>query len=412
MQHAPVTVPKSPKAPKAVEGHKAAFFSAFVGWIFDYYEVALITFLIIPIAAAFGLTAGQSALVFSITLLFLAVGGIFFGTLADKFGRKNILFWTIVIYCIGTLLRAFAWNYESFIFFTIIAAIGIGGEYGVGQTLVSETAPKDKRGWWGGLLYGGIWYGIALAALVGGLVAPVIGWRWTFILSALPIFVAIYVRKSAPESAVWEQKVKSKGNNIEWSKIFSKSFMAPFSKCLVAAILQFYAYYGMATFLPTYLKQQGMSLSGASWWIVFTCVAGLTGNLVASYTNDRWGRRITLCYLGVSAAVGGIALFLTWQYLLSSYWILVPFFILYFGTNAATVFGVLFTEMFPSELRSTGVSAALQIGRGLSFFPPLIAASMATAWGYESVVLAGGLLFLALGAWAWVFKETRGVQLD
>lgn len=169
--------------------------------------------------------------------------------------------------------------------------------------------------------------------------------------------------------------------------------MVPFFKCLIAACLQFFAYYGITTFLPTYLTKQGLSITHASWWVLFSALAGLVGNVVASYTNDRWGRRVTLCYLAATAAVGGIILFLTWQYLLTSSWILLPFFILYFGCNAATVFGVLFSEMFSSDLRSTGVSAALQIGRGLAFFPPLIAASMSAAWGYQSVVLVGALEF-------------------
>lgn len=320
------------------------------------------------------------------------------------------MFWTIVVYCVGTLARAFTFNYEWLIIWTIIAGLGIGGEYGVGQTLVSEVVPKEKRGWWGGLLYGGIYFGIALAAVVGGYVAPAIGWRWTLVLSTLPILIAIYIRKTTPESEVWQKKVEKTG--VDWSQIFKASFMVPFFKCLIAACLQFFAYYGITTFLPTYLTKQGLSITHASWWVLFSALAGLVGNVVASYTNDRWGRRVTLCYLAATAAVGGIILFLTWQYLLTSSWILLPFFILYFGCNAATVFGVLFSEMFSSDLRSTGVSAALQIGRGLAFFPPLIAASMSAAWGYQSVVLVGALEFLALAAWAWVFKETRGIKLD
>ncbi len=104
------------------------------------------------------------------------------------------------------MARAFTFNYEWLIIWTIIAGLGIGGEYGVGQTLVSEVVPKEKRGWWGGLLYGGIYFGIALAAVVGGYVAPAIGWRWTLVLSTLPILIAIYIRKTTPESEVWQKK--------------------------------------------------------------------------------------------------------------------------------------------------------------------------------------------------------------
>ena len=70
------------------------------------------------------------------------------------------------------------------------------------------------------------------------------------------------------------------------------------------------------------------------------------------------------------AALGGIALYFTWSSLINSLWILVPMFFLYFGSNGASVFGSLFSEMFPTDVRATGISWALQIGRGLSAYPP------------------------------------------
>jgi MFS family permease len=386
-----------------------AWLSAFVGWVFDYYEVFLLTFLAVPISREFGLNPGETAYIFSIQLLFLAVGGVFFGYLADRFGRQRVLMWTIVIYSIFTFARALTTNYQMLLVLTALAALGIGGEYGVGQTLVSEVMPRERRGWWSGLLYGGIYFGIALGALVGGNLAPAIGWRWTFALSGIPILVAIFVRFSTPESELWASKRGAAQTN--WSLIFNRTFLLPFGLCLVAGVLQFFAYYGITTFLPTFLVQQGFSIGTAAWWLFFTAVAGLVGSIAGAYTNDRWGRRITLMYLAGSAAVGGLILFLSWQYLLTSPLILIPFFILYFGSNGATVFGALFSEQFPTETRSTGVSAALQIARGLAFLPPIIAAAIFPVYGYAPIVLAGAALFGLLAVWSFVFKETRGKDL-
>ena len=116
----------------------------------------------------------------------------------------------------------------------------------------------------------------------------------------------------------------------------------------------------------------------------------------------------TLQQLGV---IGGLLLFATWHSLITSLWILVPFFLLYVGSNGGTVFGALFSEMFPTEVRTTGVASALQIGRGLAFIPPIITAAIFPVYGYAPVVLMGAAEFGLLAMWAWVFKETRGKSM-
>ena len=389
----------------------AAFFGAIVGWIFDYFEVALLTFLVIPIAKQFNLTASQVADLFSVQLAFLALGGIVFGVLGDRLGRRQMLIYTVLIYSLGTLLRAFTFNFAWLVMWTAVAGFGIGGEYGVGQALVSEVVPPKQRGWWSGLLYGGIFIGIMLAAVLGGYVLPLIGWQWTFGLSALPALLAAYIRVRAPESDIWQKAAKAR--TASFKPLGTAKFWKPLLLCLVAAIFQFFAYYGITEFLPTYLvNYEHFSLGHAAWWLFFTAFAGLVGSIVGAYTSDRWGRRVTLSYLGFAAALGGLILYLGWHSMLHSAWILVPFFILYFGSNGAAVFGSLFSELFPVDVRSTGVSWALQIGRGLAFIPPLITAAIFPVYGYGPVVLIGAAEFMALGLWAWLFPETRHVLLD
>jgi MFS family permease len=157
---------------------------------------------------------------------------------------------------------------------------------------------------------------------------------------------------------------------------------------------------------------RAFSISQAGWWLFFTAVAGLVGSFAGAYTNDRWGRRITLTYLAGSAAIGGCVLAVMWNSFLGSPWILVPLIILYFGSNGATIFGALFSEQFPTDVRSTGVSWALQISRGLAFLPPIIAAVVFPVYGYVPVILGEAALFGLLALWAWVFRETRGRDIE
>lgn len=391
---------------------RGAFLGALIGWIFDYYEVFLMTILVVPIALDFKLSATQVGFLFSIQLLFLAIGGVVFGYLADRIGRKTVLIYTIVIFSLGTMVRAAAPDYGTLLVLTAFAAFGIGGEYGVGQTLVTETIGREQRGFYSALLYGGIYVGIVLGALVGGYIMPIVGWRMTFFLSGLPVLFALWVRRHTPESEAWLARKTAPAAPASTKARISRHLGLTWLLCVTAAGLQFFAYYGVASFLPTYLVHHGSTITGASTWLIFTAIAGAVGCAVGAVLSDRVGRRFTLSVLAGSACLGGIWLGLSWDSLLTGgRWILVPFFILFAGSNGAAVFGVLFSELFPSEIRATAVSSALQIGRGLSFFPPLIAAALLPTLGYQPIVFLSAGLFGVLALIAWLFPETSGQSM-
>jgi MFS family permease len=296
---------------------------------------------------------------------------------------------------------------------TVAAGIGLGGEYGVGQALVSEVMPFRRRGWWSGMLYAGASIGSIAAVLIGAYVLPHIGWRWVFGLSSFPILVVLYVRAKSPESDVWESRRDQTRTN--WRLLYQPGFIWPFFLCLLAASMEFFAYYGTAAFLPTYfIKVVGFSFSKTALFTILIFIAILIGCTVGSYTSDRWGRRITWTCLSAIAAIGGLVLGLSWNNVKSDI-ILIPFFIFYFGTGVAAMFGSVFSEQFPTEIRSFGVSASLQIGRGISYFPPLIAAAIYPVHGYRVLIFGGAVLYAVLAALAWVFKEGRNKsvhQLD
>ena len=388
---------------------RGAFVGAFIGWLFDYYEVFLLTFLLIPISAEFHLSAAAGAWLVSTSLISMAVGGVLFGLLADRLGRRRVLMITVLTFTLATFARAVSPNYAVLLVLTAVAGVGLGGEYGVGQALISEVIDPRRRGWWGGLFYGGAYVSIMLASVVGGQVLPAIGWRWTFVVSGLPVLLVLYLRSRTPESGAWREAAAV--SRPPARAYATRAFLAPLGKCLLAAIMYFWAYYGVTTLLPKYLVSSGFSMSNASWWIFFTAIAGLIGCVLSAWSCDRFGRRPTVAVVMTLSAVGGLIVYLGGQALLGSSWILVPFFILYFGSTAPTIFGTLFTEVFPTALRSTGVSAALQIARGTSALPPLIAAAVIAGPGYTPIFLGATLLYAGVAVWVWVFPETRGLRI-
>jgi len=391
-----------------------AFIAAYLGWVFDYFEVYFLTIVIVPMAKEFGWSTSQISVILSSQLASLAIGGVLWGYLCDRYGRRWALQLCILQYCIGTLARAFTPNFGYMLFFTIFAGIGIGGEYGVGQTLVTETVSKEHRGAWSSMLYSGIFIGILLAAAAGGLILPYVGWSWSLIIASLPIILVVLIRMNTPESTLWQQR-RAGGEYLAMGRDFMRSsFLKPLLLCYVTATLQLFAYYGITTLMPTYLMNvAGFSLTRVSWWVFFTGLAGLVGASIAAFCIDRVGRRMTLSIAAIIGAAGGVAVFLLWAELKSLTSILVPFFLLYAGFGAtASVFGSLFSEVFPVSLRATGMSSALQLARGTTFAAPLLASWLYPVIGYPPLIIGAVVLLVLLATAAWAFPETSGTSVD
>ncbi len=185
--------------------HYKILLVSWAGWVFDFYDLILFSFLLGPIGRELGLSRDRLSYVLGASLAATAVGGAGFGFLSDYVGRKRTLEWTILAYSLGTLLCGFASSLPMLLVFRVITGLGVGGEWATGQTYVGETFPAKVRGRYGAFMQTGAPIGIALASVVGGFLAPVIGWRWCFILSFLPALLVVYIRKAIPESDLWER---------------------------------------------------------------------------------------------------------------------------------------------------------------------------------------------------------------
>jgi MFS family permease len=382
---------------------------AFSGSVFAYYEIALISIIIVPIQTEFKLSLGSAALIPAILLLFIAVGGVCFGIIGDKIGRRNVLYLTIATYAIASFARAFTQDYSWLAVWTAIAGLGAGGELGVGQALISELAPIARRGFWSGALYSSSALGIILSALVGILLVPTVGWRVVFALTGLLGSVPLLVRVWTPESTLWHIRRRDAMAPIVWTR----SFLVPFALCTIIGALQFFGYYLVNSTLPLYLAGKGLTVVHASYYVFATGAGVLLGSLAGGYLCDRAGRRLVGTVGSLLFAFFGTVLFSLGAYVAASPSVLVLFFSLSAGTAmAASTLGVLFSEQFPTKVRALGTSATNQIARGLSLFPPLIAAEIYPIYGYAPVFLIGAFLALLQAFSFWMIRERRGESLD
>ncbi|MEJ2104378.1 MAG: MFS transporter, partial [Ignavibacteriaceae bacterium] len=188
---------------KPTRQHFHILLMSWAGWVFDFYDLILFTFLLIPIGQELQISNIELSFILGASLAATSVGGVIFGILSDKFGRKSVLQWTILTYSIGTFLCGLAPSLFILLIFRIITGLGVGGEWATGQTYIGESFPPKVRGRYGAVMQTGAPFGIVLASIVGGFVTPEIGWRMSFFISILPALLVVFIRKNLPESDVW-----------------------------------------------------------------------------------------------------------------------------------------------------------------------------------------------------------------
>src|SRR5437867_4803939 len=185
--------------------HRKILAFSFIGWIFDFYDLLLLSFLVASTSLTkdLALTRDDVAVLLGTALAFTAVGGLVGGALADRYGRKPLLMITSLVPSVGTLLSGAATGMWLLLAARALTGIGVGGEWAVAHALVGETVPPHVRGRYGSYLQSGAAFARFFATMVGNLAAPVIGWRLAFMLSAAPALLVVAIRSQMPESDVW-----------------------------------------------------------------------------------------------------------------------------------------------------------------------------------------------------------------
>ncbi|MFZ9668095.1 MAG: MFS transporter [Steroidobacteraceae bacterium] len=422
-------------------------FAAWLGWGFDIFDGLLFNY-VAPnaIPTLLGLEIGSpearsatlywTGLITAIFLVGWAVGGVLFGPISDRYGRKRVLLITMVLYAVGTALCAFVTSIEQLIVCRIIASLGIGGEWAAGCALVAEVVPEDQRVEAGAVLYTAAPFGLFLATAVNAVVAghffadvPEVSWRYVLIFGLLPAAFAIWVRTFVKEPERW-QSAAATAPPPRLRELFTPEIWPRTRSALLVALTALLTWWSCNAFIPVVvaglaqaealqlgLDRTATSILTESWKTQATTIfnlGGLIGTLLTIPLAKRWGRRpMFAIYLGCSAVslLATFGLDLPPQIRLYMY-----FFI------GLTVFGVFgsFTfylpELFPTRLRATGSGFTYNIGRVVAAAGPFFVGSVAAAGaGDPSVVLntlflVGFIPLIGLLGMGWVI-ETRGQKI-
>ncbi len=397
--------------------HYRIFALSWAGWVFDFYDLVLFTFLVSQLQTSLNFSAEMLSICLGASLFATGLGGIIFGALGDKYGRKTILQWTIIVYSIGTLLCAFSWSFYSLLIFRIITGLGVGGEWATGQTYINETFPDHLRAKFGAFMQSGAPVGVILASIVGGIVTPIIGWRLTFLVSILPALTVIYIRRHLNESDVW---IKNKDEYVnksifqEFKQLITKEYRKIFLISLVLCIFGMSAYWFTYSWLPTYLEQErGLALIGSTMGIILIQCGDFIGYTTFGFVAEKIGRRPAFTIYSFIMALGISMITLCWNQVEKIPDLIFVFmFLTGFGTGYFGGFGALFSELFPTKIRNTAVGTIFNLARAVQFVTPVIITLVATYFDLSYGIAIAAIFALLVGVWIWVFPETKGTAIN
>jgi MFS family permease len=413
--------------------HYTILAMAWAGWTFDFYDLMLFSFLLVPIKRDLGLTDPQLSLLLGLSLAATAVGGVAFGWLADRFGRRPVLSATIITYSLGTFLCGLSPGLGSLLAFRVLTGLGVGGEWATGQTLVGETFPARMRGRFAAMMQTGAPLGIALATLVGAFLEPWFaralgpgwGWRACFFISLLPAALVVVIRRLMPESDVWEEWQHHPERRTSGGQEFldllwhDATIRRLFLLGLVLAITDMSAYWFTYSWMPRYLYDKlHFSMARSGIWMLVTQAGGLLGYLSFGVVADWKGRRVAYSAYSLLWAVGLLSVTVFWdRIVVMPALTLVFMFLVGVGTGNFSGYGPIFAELFPTRIRNTAMGAAFNLARGIQFLTPLIITWVAAqAWLGASGDLGTGIAIgagfaLLTGLWVWTLPETRGTRI-
>lgn len=383
------------------------FFFAFLGWAFDFYDLVLLGFVKEAVGHDLGLSHTSESWMLGVALGASGLGGIVAGTFADRFGNRDVLATTVLLYSLGSLVAGLAPNFWVFLAGRALVGLGVGGEWAIGHGMLAEAVDDKFRGRASAALQAGEPFGVMLAALAGFLLMPLIGWRWVMIGSSATALLAFAMRSSLhlPNTPSAKQP--------RFLQIIRKGVGKRMAMAWLLGVFKLGTYWTCYTWLPSFLlnkMHQGVGRSVT--WVLTAQIGQFVGMLTFGVVSDRIGRRPAFSIFSVLTALALAPLAYRWETLSRTpvlFWS--AMLLLGFGSGCTAGFGALLAELFPTEVRSAAMGTTYNLARAVQLGAPLL-----VGWAVARWDIAGGLtvpLCLALGTatWVWVLPETRGIAL-
>lgn len=407
-------------------------------WAADAMQVLAVGFTAPSIAARFGLSLPGALQTGTAFFLGMLIGAWLFGRLADRFGRRRVLVWTVAADAVFGLLSVFAPNFAILLGLRFLTGAAVGGTLPVDYALMAEFLPTRSRGRWLVILEGFWAIGTLAVALVAwglSLGGAQEAWRWIFLATALPAALGFWLRLRLPESplyllgqgrepearAVVARMLAANGRSpLETGTrlaapsaarpggIFAPELRRRSALVLAVWFLVSISYYGVFVWVPARLAAEGFGFVRGYGFLVLIALAQLPGYALAAYGVERWGRKPTLIGFLLASAAGCLMFaFATDPGTAGAALLLMSFALLgtWGGLYAYT------PELYPTARRATGMGAAGAMARLGGLLAPSALAALFAASFAGAIGLFAGLLLVAAAATAMIEVETRARAL-
>ncbi|MDC4366823.1 3-(3-hydroxy-phenyl)propionate transporter MhpT [Acinetobacter baumannii] len=363
--------------------------------------------------AEFMLDNAQMAWAFSAAILGTLPGAILGGRFADIVGRKKILIFSILLFGIMSLLTAYAANFSLLLLIRFCTGLGMGGALPMMITLASEAVPDQHKGTAVSVMYSGIPFGGLLTSVVAMSLAGDAEWRHIFYIGGIaPILLIPLIMRFLPESNDYlQRKVQAQQTTPFFEVLFAKERRMSTIQLWISFFCTLVVLYFLLNWLPLLMGAQGLSKLQANYVQMGYNVGGILGSVLMGVLLDklRMSFVIKLIYLGILFSLCCLAISPTVALLALS---AVGCGLFIVGGQSA-LYG-LAAMYYPTEMRGTGVGAAVAIGRIGSFAGPLMAGFLLSL-GQSSTIVIGSsipvILIAAISALLLVKKPKQPVHL-
>jgi len=383
------------------------FLFAFFGWVFDFYDLVLLGFLKDAVGKELGFSHATEGWVLGAALGASGIGGIVAGRLADRFGKRRVMAATVLLYSLGSLICGLAPNIAVFIVGRAIVGLGVGGEWAIGHGMLAEAVAPKARGRASAFLQAGEPFGVMLAALMGFVVMPRVGWRAVLIGSSVTALLAVFVRRSLslPDHPA---------ERAPFAQLLEAPVLGRVVRAFFLGAFKLGTYWTCYTWLPSFLRNEmHQSIGRSMTWVLTAQVGQLLGMLSFGWVSDRVGRRPAFCVYSLLTATAIAPLAYAWTTLAAHpalFW--TAMFGLGVGSGCTAGFGALLAELFPNELRTTAMGTTYNLARGVQLGAPVLVGYVVSIHGLAGGLSVPLLLALATASWVWVLPETRGIALS
>jgi MFS family permease len=398
--------------------------AAALGWMLDAFDAMLYALVLAHVMRDLGMSKATAGLLYTLTLVASGIGGVLFGFLADRIGRKRALMLSILTYSLCSFASGLSSGILMLAVFRFILGLGMGGEWNTGATLVAESWPDEFRAKAIALVQSSWAIGFALAAVVSGIVLRFANWRVVFFVGILPALITLWIQSSVPESEMWREQHGAGPRGDGARQIHNPTFLSllrpPYLRStLTLLFLNFcgmFGWWGLFTWIPPYLSLpveqggRGFGVMGTTTLLVVLNLFGMfPGYASFGWVADHLGRRPSfMLYTAVAA-------------------LLVPFYsmarsplmmlllgtaVAFFGTGMFSGSGIIASEIFPTRVRARALGVTYNGARTLSSLAPVTIGWVGQRKGLSWAFYLCAAAFLLAFCIAILLPETKGRSLE